>query len=113
MTVKERFEALQAVTQKYLDDIAPLVDGLGPYIEAAKQAKALGLTAQSSADEVIEAFANSVSISPQAALVLPTVLQAGGPGEIERAIESVLAGKRELGIAVGSILGIVAGFAGA
>jgi hypothetical protein len=108
-TVKEKLDAVAAIYQDAQAKAAPLLAELEPYLDAAKAAHKLGLTADSTADEIIAAFANRVDLTAPNVNVVPSVLEAGAPGQIQQAGEQLVATWQLIGTTIGQVVGIIAG----
>lgn len=111
LSLKERFEQIAAATKEYEAKMAELTPGLKPYIDAAVAAQRLGLTAKSTPDEIISAFAGAVNIGPKHREAIPSVLALGAPEEIRKAGEDLLNQARVAGNLTGQLVGIIAGLA--
>jgi hypothetical protein len=109
MTVKEKINQVTEIFRDAQQRAEPLLAELQPYLDAAKAVERLGLSADASADEIIEAFANRVDLGVPAVQVVPQVLQAGAPAEIRKAGESLIATHQAIGALIGQVLGIIVG----
>jgi len=108
--VKASFEELRKLYADTQAKAAPLLAKLRPWIQAAQHAEKLGLTADSTADQIIDAFANSVDFAdmPQRPLI-PQVLKAGAPAAIAEAGRQVEKINVDVGTAVGTLAGAIVG----
>lgn len=109
MTVKEKLDQVAAIFRDAQAQAAPLLAELEPYVAVARECDRLGITEHSSADEIIDAFAGKLNLSVPAPTIVPQVLDAGAPGQIREAGETLLATHRAIGSLVGSVIGIIAG----
>jgi hypothetical protein len=108
-TVKERIDQVNEIFRRAAVEAGPLMADLKQYRAAIAKAEALGLTADSTADEVIEAFARGVDIGPPLREQIPQVLATGAPAEIDKAAQTLIETHKALGATVGQIAGIVLG----
>jgi hypothetical protein len=108
-TVKEKIDALAQMYNEVNERAKPLLAELQPYLDVAREAERLGLSADSTAEEIIDAFAGKLDLSIPAPTIVPQVLSAGAPQQIREAGESLNAASRTIGALVGQVAGIVLG----
>lgn len=104
--IRQAFEELRAIYVEAQAKAGPVLARLQPWIRAAQRAEELGLTANSTEDEIIEAFANTLRLDdlPLRPLV-PQVLKPGAPAEILEAGRQV----EQLWVSIGAALGTLGG----
>jgi hypothetical protein len=110
-SVKARLDQVAAIFRDAQQRAEPLLADLQPYLDAARQAERMGLSADSTPEQIIEAFAGRVDLALPTTQVVPSVLQAGDPQAIREAGESLIATHKAVGSLIGNVLGIIAGLA--
>lgn len=109
MTVKERLEKAAEILQKAQTEAAPYLEGLDDYLAAAAAAHRLGLTEESSSDDIINVFANATPDELPYFKIIPQTLEAGAPKAIKDAGEQLISTFKAIGTTIGSVIGIIAG----
>jgi len=108
MSVREKFDQIQRIFAEAHAQAAPLIADLGPYVDAARRARELGLGPDSTADQIIEAFAKSVDLTPAMRQTIPAMITAGSAETIVKAGEGLIEAHRRIGSTLGSVLGLIA-----
>lgn len=108
-TVKEKIEQVAAIFRDAQQRAEPLLNELGPYIEVAREAERLGITANSTPEQIVDAFAGTLDLSVPVPDDAPELLSKNAPAQIREAGEKITAASRTIGGLVGELGGIVLG----
>jgi hypothetical protein len=106
-TVKEKIDAIAAIFAEAQEKAGPLLAELQPYLDVAREAERMGLSEDSTAEQIIDAFAGKLDLAIPAPTIVPQVLSAGAPKQIREAGESLLATHRTIGALIGQVAGII------
>jgi len=110
MTVKEKINVVAEIFRDAQQRAEPLLKELGPYLDVAREAERLGLAADASGEQILDAFAGKLDLSVPAAVDVPQLLSTAAPAEIRQAGEKLTAMSHTVGAMVGQLVGIIAGF---
>ncbi len=111
MSVLEKLAELKAIYADADAKAAPLIAELGPYVEAAAEAKRLGLGPNSTASEITKAFAGAVNANPRVQAIIPTLLDADAAERTKALAQEVLDVYKTNGSSLGAIVGGLVGAA--